>query len=136
MTAFRRAPALFLTLGITALAAPALTAPALATPALAAPALAGANLSVPLAPGAENTIILTSYSCDGGTPFEVQYINAGENNLALLPVDGSERVFVLTVSASGARYVAGAQEWWTKDDSATLDDTTNNAPPVECVISE
>ena len=132
MTAFRRAPALFLTLGITALAAPALTAPALATPALAAPALAGANLSVPLAPGAENTIILTSYSCDGGTPFEVQYINAGENNLALIPVEGVERIFVLTVSGSGARYVSGSQEWWSKGEAATLTDTMTEAPAQEC----
>jgi membrane-bound inhibitor of C-type lysozyme len=132
MTAFRRAPALFLTLGITALAAPALTAPALATPALAAPALAGANLSVPLAPGAENTIILTSYSCDGGTPFEVQYINAGENNLALIPVEGVERIFVLTVSGSGARYVSGSQEWWSKGEAAMLDDTMTDAPAQDC----
>ena len=125
MTLFSRTPALFSALFL-----------GLAGPALAGPALAGASLTVPLETGAEANILTGLYTCAGGEPFTVQYINAGENNLALLPVDGSERVFVLTVSASGARYVAGAQEWWTKDDSATLDDTTNNAPPVECVISE
>ena len=116
MTAFHRAPALFF--------------------ALCTPAFAGASLTIPLETGTEANIITARYSCAGGAPFAVQYINAGENSLALIPVGGSERVFVATVSASGARYVAGAQEWWTKDDSATLDDTTNNAPPVECVISE
>ena len=88
MTAFRRAPALFLTLAGTA---------------LAAPALAGTGLSIPLAPAAETNIIMTQYSCDGGAPFDMQYVNADENNLALIPVAGSERVFVQVVSASGVR---------------------------------
>ncbi|WP_374632922.1 MliC family protein [Paracoccus sp. (in: a-proteobacteria)] len=117
MTAFRRAPALFLTLAGTA---------------LAAPALAGTGLSIPLAPAAETNIIMTQYSCDGGAPFDVQYINAGENNLALIPIDGIERVFVLTVSASGARYVSGQHEWWSKGDAATLDDTLTEAPAQDC----
>ena len=117
MTAFRRAPALFLTLAGTA---------------LAAPALAGTGLSIPLAPAAETIIIMTQYSCDGGAPFDVQYINAGENNLALIPIDGIERVFVLTVSASGARYVSGQHEWWSKGDAATLDDTLTEAPAQDC----
>jgi membrane-bound inhibitor of C-type lysozyme len=117
MTAFRRAPALFLTLAGTA---------------LAAPALAGTGLSIPLAPAAETNIIMTQYSCDGGAPFDVQYINAGENNLALIPIDGIERVFVLTVSASGARYLSGQHEWWSKGDAATLDDTLTEAPAQDC----
>lgn len=122
MTAFRRAQALFLTLAATAMG----------ITALATPALAAASLSIALDTGAETSITTARYSCAGGAPFAVQYINAGENNLALVPVDGVERVFVLTVSASGARYVSGAHEWWSKGDDATLDDTMTDAPAAEC----
>ena len=66
----------------------------------------------------------------------MQYINAGENSLALIPVDGTERVFVATVSASGARYVSGAHEWWSKGDGATLDDTMTDDPAVDCTPAE
>ena len=120
MTAFRRGAALF---------------PALFL-GLAAPVLAGASLTVPLEPGAEANIITARYSCAGDAPFTVQYVNAGDNNLALLPVDGTERIFVEVVSASGARYVSGAQEWWSKGEDATLDDTMTDAPPVACKPAE
>ena len=116
MTAFHRAPALFF--------------------ALCTPAFAGASLTIPLDIGTEANIITARYSCAGGAPFAVQYINAGENSLALIPVDGSERVFVATVSASGARYVSGAHEWWSKGDGATLDDTMTDDPAVDCTPAE
>ena len=125
MTLFSRTPALFSALFL-----------GLAGPALAGPALAGASLTVPLETGAEANILTGLYTCAGGEPFTVQYINAGENNLALLPVDGSERVFVLTVSASGARYVSGGHEWWSKGDGATLDDTMTEEPATDCAPAE
>ena len=116
MTAFHRAPALFF--------------------ALCTPAFAGASLTIPLETGTEANIITARYSCAGGAPFAVQYINAGENSLALIPVDGSERVFVATVSASGARYVSDAHEWWSKGDGATLDDTMTEEPATDCAPAE
>lgn len=126
MNALRRAPALVL-----ALAAPLLAAPLLVTAALASPAQAGASLSIPLQ-GAEVSIITARYSCAGGPAFDVQYVNAGENSLALIPVDGVERVFVQAVSASGARYVSGRLEWWSKGDNAMLDDLMTEAPAADC----
>ena len=66
----------------------------------------------------------------------MQYINAGENSLALIPVDGAERVFVLTVSASGARYVSGGHEWWSKGDDATLDDIMTEDAAMDCVPAQ
>ncbi len=115
MTAFHWAPALFLV--------------------LASPAFSAASITIPLE-GAEAGITTARYSCAGGAAFAVQYVNAGENNLALIPVDGTERVFVQTVSASGARYVSGGHEWWSKGEGATLDDTMTDAPPVQCGPAE
>ena len=121
MTLFRSIPAACL--GLIAL-----------VPAL--PVQAGATLSIPLDTSADTSITTARYSCAGGAPFSVQYVNAGENSLALIPVDGAERVFVLTVSASGARYVSGGHEWWSKGDGATLDDTMTEEPPAECIAAQ
>lgn len=87
---------------------------------LATPAAADISLSIPFGPDAQ--VISAQFSCDGGEPFPVQYINAQPNNLALLPIDGQQRIFVNVISGSGARYVSGQYEWWTKGDQATLRD--------------
>lgn len=115
-----------------------IAAPCLGLIALVAalPAHAGATLSIPLETGVDASITTARYSCAGGDPFAVQYVNAGENSLALMPVDGVERVFVLTVSASGARYVSGGHEWWSKGDGATLDDTMTEEPAAECITAQ
>lgn len=90
---------------------------------LAMPVHAGIGLSIPLDPSAQVTS--TAYGCEGGDPFTVQFINAQDNNLALLPVDGTSRIFVNVIAASGARYVSGAYEWWIKGDQATLTTLTS-----------
>ncbi|MBK4217076.1 MliC family protein [Paracoccus caeni] len=96
--------------------------PLLALGAISSPAFAEATLSLSLKTGAEGGIVSASYSCDGGAAFPVQYINSETNNLALLPIDGEERVFVNVISGSGARYVSGQYEWWSKGETATLRD--------------
>lgn len=102
--------------------------------ALSTPLLAE-DLTLPLDAGVKAETITSRYSCNGGAPFEVRYINAGENSLALVPVAGASRIFVSTVSASGARYVSGALEWWSKGDDATLIDTMDEAATQQCVAA-
>ena len=77
------------------------------------------DLSVRL-PGVAVTRIHASFECgaDGvalglpAGPFTVEYLNAGENHLAVLPVHGQALVFANVISASGARYAAGRYIWW------------------------
>jgi len=64
------------------------------------------------------------YQCDDEQTLGVQYLNAAPNFLAIVPVDGQALVFATTLSASGARYVAGPYEWWTHQGEATLRDLT------------
>jgi len=45
-------------------------------------------------------------------PFTVEYVNAEENHLAILPVHGKPLIFANVISASGARYAAGRYIWW------------------------
>ena len=60
------------------------------------------------------------YECDAngvklGLPaqaFAVDYINAGANSLAVLPIAGESRIFVNVTSGSGARYASGDLIWW------------------------
>ncbi len=60
------------------------------------------------------------YRCDGaavslGLPagaFTVEYVNAGLNHLALLPLAGGTVIFATVPSASGARYAAERFIWW------------------------
>ncbi len=60
------------------------------------------------------------YSCDAtgmklGLPkgtFPVEYINAGESSLALLPIHNQTMIFANVTAGSGARYVAQGYQWW------------------------
>jgi membrane-bound inhibitor of C-type lysozyme len=73
------------------------------------------------------------YTCASGKSLRVTYWNAANHQgFALVPVDGQPRLFVDTLSASGARYQAGRYVWWTKGPRADLYDETAgaNAPPV------
>lgn len=73
------------------------------------------------------------YECEGVQPFAVKYLNASPNFLAILPVAGSELVFVSVLSGSGARYVAASYEWSTKGSDATFSDLQNpQSEPVSC----
>lgn len=77
---------------------------------------------------------VVTYRCEGFGALEVEYINAGGNALAVVPVEGRTLIFANVISASGARYAAGRYVWWTKGDRADLYDVTKGetAKPVGC----
>jgi membrane-bound inhibitor of C-type lysozyme len=77
-------------------------------------------ISLPDAPSVQRQTV--DYRCDGGRGFAVIYINAGANSLALVPLDGSLRIFADVLSGSGARYASGIYVWWTKGADASLYD--------------
>lgn len=62
-----------------------------------------------------------SYSCDGDIRVQTRYENRGDNGQLLLQLpDGRDIWLAQQVSASGARYVHGAVEFWSKGDNAML----------------
>lgn len=95
-----------------------------------------APVTITLDSGAKASVPTVNYSCEGSEePLPVQYINAGPNSVAILPVEGQSLLFVTTISGSGARYVSGRYEWWSKGEEGTLRDLTaaeNAAPMAEC----
>lgn len=91
-----------------------------------------ATVTVQLDPGTETSVTLASYRCDQGDAFTVQYINSAQNALAVIPIDGAERIFVNVVSGSGARYVSGEYEWWSKGEEATLTNVIAGTQPQQC----
>lgn len=101
--------------------------------ALAGPGRAQTTLSLPL-DGA--TLEDITYFCDGGALVQVRYLNAGPNSLALLAIAGEQRIFVNVIAASGARYVSGEYEWWTKGRTASLTNATDDAQPQSCVETD
>ncbi len=105
---------------------------ALAIVATAGAAAAEASLFIPLKIGPTDSVQSQSYSCGNGEPFSVQYVNAGANALAIFPIDGEDRIFVNMVSASGARYASGAYVWWTKGDTATLENEMEDGSIKDC----
>ncbi|RYH03601.1 hypothetical protein EU805_05025 [Salipiger sp. IMCC34102] len=78
------------------------------------------------------TVSTVDYACGEDERIAVEYVNFDTNMLALMPVDGVPRVFVNVLSGSGARYVSGPYEWWSKGDGATLTDLTKDEAAVEC----
>lgn len=80
----------------------------------------------------EATLQTLHYDCGSGGRLAVHYINSETDALALVPVDDDERVFVNVVSGSGARYVSGEYEWWTKGEDATLRNTVTDQQVMEC----
>ncbi|WP_050525995.1 MliC family protein [Pseudorhodobacter aquimaris] len=105
---------------------------AFASLATAGTAAAEMALSIPLALGHNGSIEAQSYSCGEGEQLTVQYVNTNSNTLAIVPVDGEDRIFVNAVSASGARYVSGAHVWWSKGDKATLENSLEKVGIKEC----
>ena len=51
---------------------------------------------------------------------------------AILTLDGAERIFVGVTAGSGARYVSGPYEWWTKGADATLSELMTEGQPRSC----
>ena len=91
------------------------------------------TLSLPGAAQVERTTV--RYECAGAAPFEVEYINAGANALAVTPVEGQHLIFVSVISGSGARYAAGPYVWWTKGAGADLYDVRlgeDASPTMHC----
>lgn len=102
---------------------------------LATPALAAVEVATTLDLGGSAQIQHISYGCGGDAPLTVTYINAEPNFLAIVPVDGEKRVFVNVLSASGAKYVSGEYEWWSKGTDATLHNVMEGldaAPVLTC----
>jgi membrane-bound inhibitor of C-type lysozyme len=97
-------------------------------PALAADA---PRISIAVENGSPNMQTTAHYDC-AGKAVEVEYVNVEPDHLAIVPVDGSKRVFVLVLSGSGARYAAGRYIWWSKGNEASLYDETKgaDAPPI------
>lgn len=117
--------------------------------ALMMPALCATMLCATPAVAADVTLMLdapeaqalsVNYRCEGtSAPMTVEYINAGEDSLAMVPVEGGRRVMVSVLAASGARYAGGAFVWWTKGREGSLYDLRNgeDADPVAtCVEAE
>ena len=104
-----------------------------ATALLSGPVLAAETAAqVELAIGGGAEIRTVTYDCEGIPSFDVQYINAAPNFLAVIPVQEQTYIFTTVLSASGARYVAGNFVWWTKGPNADWYDLTQgeDAPPV------
>ncbi|RDK08511.1 MliC family protein [Cupriavidus lacunae] len=72
------------------------------------------------------------YQCDGGKTLSVRYFNSPDNQAAVFRLEGKPVLAISTVSASGARYVGGRYEWWTKGEEGTLRDLmqAENAAPA------
>ncbi|HEJ1166021.1 TPA: lysozyme inhibitor [Pseudomonas aeruginosa] len=74
------------------------------------------------------------YKCENGRKFTVQYLNKGDNSLAVVPVsDNSTLVFSNVISASGAKCAAGQYIWWTKGEEATLYGDWKGGEPTDGV---
>lgn len=101
---------------------------------LAAPASAEAFLSLSLPLGAGDGVVSARYVCEDGTEYAVRYVNSGPNSLALIALPEGERVFVNVIAASGARYVAGAYEWWSRGETARLSNAQAPNEETECAV--
>lgn len=114
-------------------------APAPGAAAAAAPVLPTVTATLTLMLDATSDIERRTviYQCDNGEGFRVQYVNAAPNFLAIVPVEGETHIFATTISASGARYVSGPYEWWTKGDEATLRDlmAAEDAPALATCLA-
>lgn len=103
-----------------------------ATTLLSAPAAAAETAAqVELAIGGNAEIKTVTYDCEGIPSFDVQYINAAPNFLAIIPVQEETYIFTTVLSASGARYASGNFVWWTKGPNADWYDLSKgeDAPP-------
>lgn len=104
----------------------------LATVTLAACGTSGADQTVP------ESASKTSYQCDDGSVVEASYPTT---DTAEVVIEGKSIEMTSAVSASGARYVGGGWEWWTKGMTEGMlsplaeGETTASAPGVNCTAS-
>jgi membrane-bound inhibitor of C-type lysozyme len=68
------------------------------------------------------------YQCSSDTaaiglpkpPFEVTYLTAGDNRLAVIELHGKRLIFVAVGSGASARYVSGVYSWWDEPGRGTF----------------
>lgn len=92
------------------------------------------TIDLPGAASAERSTV--SYSCGGDRKVTAEYINAGDNSLAVVDLGDRTVLMVNVLSGSGARYAGQQYVWWTKGNSADFYDLTKgeDAPPeFSCV---
>ncbi|KWR92092.1 MliC family protein [Cupriavidus sp. IDO] len=72
------------------------------------------------------------YQCEGDMTLAVRYFNSPDNQIAIFRLEGKSVLAVNVISGSGARYVGGRYEWWTKGEDGTLRELMKgeNEPPV------
>ena len=98
-------------------------------------AMADTSLSINI--DLDDAVLTTvTYDCGMEEPVQVQYIVSEGDVLALVPIEGDARVFVNVVAGSGARYVAGQYEWWTRAQDATLRDLIEDRIVLECAARD
>lgn len=96
----------------------------------AAPALAE-PLTIDL-PGAASAVRdNVAYSCTADRKLAVDYVNVGENSLAIVNLGDRTVLMVTVLSGSGSRYAGQQYVWWTKGETGDFYDLTKgeNAPP-------
>ena len=89
---------------------------------------ASADLTIRLPGSVSISRKLVEYRCDAaggkiGIPsgsFGVEYINAGANSIAVVPIAGNSLIFSNVFSASGARYTTQTYTWWESGSVVTL----------------
>ena len=89
------------------------------------------GISIGIENGSPDMRTTAHYDCAGKT-VEVEYVNVEPDHLAIVPVEGRKRIFVLVMSGSGARYASGRYVWWSKGREASLYDEMKgaDAPPI------
>ena len=63
---------------------------------------------------------------------KVDYINAGNIHLAVLPVGGEMQVFSNVMAADGAKYAGAQYVWWSKGKEATFINEMDGGAALTC----
>jgi membrane-bound inhibitor of C-type lysozyme len=118
----------------------AVTHPSIGACAKAQPAHKSAALLITLSGQDQVVRHHVRYTCDANATklnlpsgiFTVEYIAAGGNGLAIVPVGGERIIFSRVLSASGERFAAGVNEWGDKGSEAWLSDIRAGAGSSTC----
>lgn len=73
---------------------------------------------------AETQVLTLRYTCDRGVEVPATYVNADDQQIAVIHVEGTQITLFSETAASGARYGwpsdGSSYVWWTKGPEATL----------------
>ena len=73
---------------------------------------------------AETQVLTLRYTCDRGVEVPATYVNAEDQQIAVIHVEGTQITLFSETAASGARYGwpsdGSSYVWWTKGPEATL----------------